>query len=58
MNKKTILYSILLFILCSILSCGCGGGQESNAAESGGGRKNTKTPAHKDPRLEITPPRY
>ena len=48
MNKKTILYSILLFILCSILSCGCGGGQESNAAESGGGSKNGKNTADKD----------
>ena len=48
MNRKTILYSILLFILCSILSCGCGGGQESNAAESGGSGKNGKNTAGED----------
>ena len=43
MNKRTILYSILLFILCSILSCGCGGGQESNAAESRSSKNGKRT---------------
>lgn len=56
MNKKTILYFILLFISCSILSCGCGKGQESNAADSDSS-KNGKRTASKDsgPLRDSTP---
>ncbi len=40
MHKKTILYSILLLILCSILSSGCGNGGDSQAANRSNSSNN------------------
>ena len=34
MRKKTIFYSVLLLVLCSVLSCGCGSGGDSKAADN------------------------
>lgn len=38
MRKKTIFYSVLLLVLCSVLSCGCRSGGNSNAADKSGKR--------------------
>ena len=39
MRKKTIFYSVLLLVLCSVLSCGCGSGGDSKAADNSGAKE-------------------
>ena len=60
MRKKTIFYSVLLLVLCSVLSCGCGSGGDSKAADNSGkrgigGSKKDKNSEDSGPLRDNTP---
>jgi len=60
MRKKTIFYSVLLLVLCSVLSCGCGSGGGSKTADNSGkrgigGSKKDKNSEDSGPLRDNTP---